>query len=344
MAESFRPDDPSPELESADIVIDCTASNAVLHALDETRWEHPVLFFSASMGRRADRLFCFTAYASTFPHERFEQEYEPWQLQEHLEWEPGEDAVPERVGCWHPASVIQDARVTMWAGIVAQVLERDTALALGASDSTVLETGDDLPTVAEAEPPFQDVETWTTSDGSLAVDVPSECLDAMEELCTQADDVETGGIVAGTDITETSALVLRAADPPRDSIQAPAQFHRGSEEVNEWLEEARASMGIHYLGEWHYHPSAPPEMSEPDQREMNDTATNDEYACPHPLLFIIGGHESAHFSVNAYLFHRDGEPEELQHMTSQPEDTDRDDPAESRRDTRPSDHSGGDDR
>lgn len=345
LPEAFPPNSsfPSQAVDSADVVIDCTASNAVLHALDETRWDHPVLFCSASMGRCASRLFCFTACSYTFPHRQFEQEFEPWQLREQIERRPDEDAVPERVGCWHPASVIQDARIKMWAGIVAQLLDQETAMALGDSEFTVLETGDGLPTVTEAEPPFQAVETWATPDSSLTVEVSTECLDAMKDLCAQADEVETGGILAGTDIEGTTARILRATDPPRDSIQEPTQFHRGSEGVDEWLEEARASMGIHYLGEWHYHPRASPEASGPDRREMNDIATNEEYARPHPLLFIIGGHASEQFTVNAYLFHRDGEPEELQQMTSQPEETNGDDSLENSPDTAASDGSRGDD-
>jgi integrative and conjugative element protein (TIGR02256 family) len=288
-------------------------------------------------------LFCFTAYSHAFPHEQFEQKFEPWQLHEQLEWRPDEDAVPERVGCWHPASVIQDAHVTTWAGIVAQLLDREASLSLGASEFTVLEIGDDLPTVTEVEPPFQDVETWETPDSSLAMEVPTKCLDAVKDLCTQADEVETGGILAGTDVEGTTARILRATDPPSDSVQEPTQFHRGSEGVDEWLEEARASMGIHYLGEWHYHPRASPEMSELDRKEMNNIAADEEYACPHPLLLIIGGHASEQFTVNAYLFHRSGEPEELQYMNSQPQDTNEDDSSEDSPDTAASDHSRGDD-
>ena len=255
--EAFPPDSAfSDQIEAADVVIDCTASNAVLQALDARRWDEPVLFCSASMGRRANRLFWFSAYSTTFPYEQFTESYEPWRIQEQVEWQPGEDAVPERVGCWHPASVIRMDRVMMWAGTIIRLLDRSTSLGLGGTKFNVLETRADetgLPSVFEATAPFQSIETWITPDSETAIELPRTCLDAMIDLCTEAAPLETGGIVAGTATDETSAWVVRARDPPRDSTRGPTTFHRGTERVDEWLREARDSMGIQYLGEWHYH-------------------------------------------------------------------------------------------
>lgn len=304
-------------IELVDVVIDCTASNTVLHALDSCQWDEPVLFCSASMGRRAHRLFHFTAYSLSFPYSQFRNQYEPWRLQEQIEWQPGEDAVPERVGCWHPASVIRMDQVMTWAGTITRLLDQDTSLGLGGTEFKVLESGDDgSPTISEADYPFQAVERWISPDSDVSVEIPASCLEAMIDLCTAADSLETGGILAGTALEETTALIIRARDPPRDSTQGPTTFHRGTERVDEWLREARDSMGIHYLGEWHYHPSGSPDLSRSDRTQMNEIASMESYGCPHPIMFIIGGHASEQFTIRAYLFHRDRDHEELEHVGS----------------------------
>jgi len=325
VADSFPPDGASPEwVNRADIVIDCTASDAVLHALNSVRWDEPVLFCSGSMGRRGNRLFYFSAYSTSFPYEQFREEYEPWQIQEQIEWRSGEDAVPERVGCWHPASVIRMDRVMMWAGTITRLLNADTSLGLGGTEFRVLEsgtgtstetvTGSDesgLPLISEATTPFEDIDTWVGPDSGATVELPRTCLDAMMDLCTGANPLETGGILAGTVRDETTARVVRVSDPPRDSTQGPTTFHRGTEGVDEWLREARDSMGLRYLGEWHYHPSASPQLGTQDRAEMNNIASNEGYGRPNPILFIIGGDPPDDYAVRSYLFHRDRPHEEL---------------------------------
>jgi integrative and conjugative element protein (TIGR02256 family) len=137
------------------------------------------------------------------------------------------------------------------------------------------------------------------------------CLEAMYERCRKEHPCETGGIVAGTDRNDGPALVINTRDPPRDSIQEPTRFLRGIEEVEEWLRDARESIGIDYFGEWHYHPDAAPEISREDRTAMNEIANDDGYDCPHPLLFIVGQDDEDQFTVNAYLFHRSKDYEQL---------------------------------
>lgn len=311
---AFPPSGEMPDvIDEAEVVIDCTASRAVRQALDDERWDHPVVFCSAAMGRRANRLFCFTAYTHSFPYSSYDESFEPWRLQEQIEWDDDEDAVPERVGCWHPASVIRMDRVMTWAGIVIRLLDQKSDLSLGETEFTVLETtsSSDLPLIAEATPPFQDAVVWEAPGSEATVEVPIATRRAMHERCTQDHPDETGGILAGTDRGDMTALVTNATDPPRDSIQERTRFLRGTEEVDEWLKEARDRFGIGYLGEWHYHSEGAPEISELDRQAMREIASDDDYDCPHPILFIIGQDETGQFIANCYLFHRDGEYETL---------------------------------
>jgi hypothetical protein len=315
LTEDFPPKSESwDSVRSSEMVIDCTGSNAVLEALHRFPWKRPTLFTSASMGRRGNRLFVFSAVATSFPHTQFQDAMEPWLLQERLEWKPGEDAVPERVGCWHPASVIRMDSVTTWAGTISKYLDQETDLGHGQSELTVLETQTegDLPLVSEADPPFQNTIEWTSTDSSITVHVPADRLAAVKDLCTESGDLETGGVLAGKYFTDTEALVVRATDPPGDSTRGPTTFHRGTDQVDEWLQKVRERLGIQYLGEWHYHPSASPEASDDDREEMFSIATNESYHCLDPILLVVGGTPPDDFSVNAYIFHREGDFEQLQ--------------------------------
>lgn len=268
------------------------------------------------MGRRANRLFCFTAYSHTFPYSDYNEAFDPWRLQEQIEWDEDEDAIPERVGCWHPASVIRTDRVMTWAGTVTRLLDQATTLSLRENNLTVLETGgdDELPTISRAAQPFQDGIIWQAPESPITVQIPSTCLESMYDRCRKEHPCETGGILAGTDRIDGPALVVNARDPPRDSIQEPTRFLRGTDKVEEWLKDARESIGIEYLGEWHFHPDAPPEISREDRKAMNEIATDDGYDCPHPLLFIVGQDEDSQFTINAYLFHDSKEYEQLEQI------------------------------
>jgi len=210
-----------------------------------------------------------------------------------------------------------------WAGTVTRLLDSATELPLGETDFTVLQTAgdDEVLTISRATPPFQDVTAWQAPSSPVAVQVPDKCREAMFERCRNDLPCETGGILAGTDREDGPALVINAQDPPPDSIQESTMFLRGTDKVENWLRDARESLGINYLGEWHYHPAAPPEISPDDRKAMNEIAADDGYDCPHPLLFLVGQDDTQEFAVNAYLFHRDNDYEQLHRIGNQPDDT-----------------------
>lgn len=311
--EDFPPNDWVDTIESADIIIDCTASRTVRRALSEHQWENPVLFCSASMGRRGNRLFNFIAFSHRFPYEDYQEVMKIWRLKEQIEWDDENDAVPERVGCWHPASVIRMDRVMTWAGMISRLLSESLETGRGGYEFTVSETNDEdsPPQVTEADRPFQDVKVFEAENSSAQVYLPQECYNSIKERSRHSYPCETGGIVAGTDLGDSTALVVNARDPPRDSIEEPTRFLRGTEEVNEWLKHARDSMGIHYLGEWHYHPSGAPELSGDDIESMKEITFNEDYGCKNPLLFVLGGDESTGYTMNTYIFYQDGDWEKL---------------------------------
>ncbi|WP_202593642.1 ThiF family adenylyltransferase [Halococcus sediminicola] len=315
--EAFAPNTPMPAyLSEADVIVDCTASDAVRHALASLSWEDPVVFHSAAMGRRANRLYCFSAYERTFPYEEYDDAFDLWRLREHVEWDETADAVPERIGCWHPASVIRTDRVMMWAGQVTRVLDNAPTVTLQNPEFLVLETGSEECSweVSQPDPPFENVITWNSSDQEETVQLPLKCVESMKVRCEKDHPNETGGIAAGSTREGRPALVVNAKDPPRDSIHSPTRFLRGTEEVEEWLRDARESIGLKYFGEWHYHPEQRPAVSEKDRDAMNEIAADRDYNCPHPLLFIMGEDESGHCSIAVYQFHRNSEYERLEQV------------------------------
>lgn len=316
ISESFPPNNSTPEaVASADFVIDCTGSETVLEELSRYPWQKATYFCSASLGRRGKRLFFFSAYSESFPRDVFDAEIREWMLKEGLEG-TDTDAIPERVGCWHPASVIRMDQISTWAGTVSKLAEEISELRLGETNFVTLEgTGDcdnELPTISEPTPPFEDAAKWISPESPISIRLQQGCIDELQRLCGEADDLETGGILVGKRLSGTDAVIVSVSDPPPDSTQRPRSLTRGTEGIDEWLAKQREEHGIRYLGEWHYHPFESPDTSPCDRSTMFDIAANEEYGRPDPILFVIGGTPPDDFSVNVYVFHREGDFEQLQ--------------------------------
>lgn len=301
LSESDREAIPDP-----DIILDCTGNDQVLYAFDQEPWDSAKLVVSTALGPQGKRLYTYSTFTQTFEFDDFDEKIEPWTLQDLSEHHPDEDLVPERVGCWHPASVITMNTIATWGGIVPKLIEESTQLAKGQSSFTVKEVSHSQGSVSitTRDEPFPDAIRWKSQTGQI-LELPRVCLDEMIEYFKRDSPDETGGILTGRYTDETEGRIIRASDPPPDSIQSPTTFLRGTEEVDEALKESRERYGLYYLGEWHTHPDEAPRLSDQDKREMQSIANNESYECPHPFLVIIGGNEQAGFTIKPYIFHRD---------------------------------------
>ena len=100
--ERFPPRDPDhiERVLDCDVVIDCTADDAVAEHLSRQEWDSSVTFLSVSLGLRARRLFLFIAQAKSFPNEDFRDSLDPW-LRSEMD---GYDIELPRdgIGCWYP--------------------------------------------------------------------------------------------------------------------------------------------------------------------------------------------------------------------------------------------------
>lgn len=115
---------------------------------------------------------------------------------------------------------------------------------------------------------------------------------------------ETGGVLVGRYSEALDcAEVTRVSAPPRDSKANRCSFERGSDGLGAWLLKlwgARAR--TYYLGEWHFHPYASAEASARDRAQMRSIATSARYACPEPVLLILGGDPRGVWDARAYVF------------------------------------------
>lgn len=94
-----------------------------------------------------------------------------------------------------------------------------------------------------------------------------------------------------------TALILEATPKPRDSKFGWFWFRRGTAGLGRLLQE-RWKLGLHYLGEWHYHPGGSCEPSSADYSAMAAIAADARYQSPEPILVILGGNPPEHFAVS----------------------------------------------
>lgn len=295
-----------------DVILDCTGSDRVLQALDSQQWDKPKWIVSVSLAPQGQRVYIYSSRTNSFDLRDFQEKHEPWAERDVSDHRPGDDIVHERVGCWHPVSVIAMHSITTWAGLIPEVIQQRVNLGEGESKLDVLETSNSQTEVSinHVKDPFPEVLSWTSMNG-VRIEIPASCLQEMVEYFSRATPNETGGILTGTYTNGSNARVIRATDPPPDSIEAESTFVRGTEQVDEALKDLHERFGIHYIGEWHTHPRGYAELSKLDAKEMQAIADDEGYECPYPFLTILGSNRSGEYTIKSYMFRRDGVFDEL---------------------------------
>lgn len=123
-------------LAVADLVLDLTASDALLHAVPDLGLRPDALVVSASVGLFAERLYLFADKADRFSAEAFDRWFEPYRRREHERAE--REGLPQAAGCWHPVTPVPYHRLHALAGLLVERLDQIVA-AGGARVSEVLE-------------------------------------------------------------------------------------------------------------------------------------------------------------------------------------------------------------
>ena len=150
-----------------------------------------------------------------------------------------------------------------------------------------------------------------TEDGIFGIRIPAEVLVQITGWCQAAKNCETGGILVGSYTRRhTVAEVVEALPATPDSKAGRIWFFRGVAGLNRLLNRYWKRKRLYYLGEWHFHPSGRPISSPRDCAQMQEIAQCDQYACPEPVLLVIGG-TSGSWTFGAFVFPRNSPCAEL---------------------------------
>lgn len=142
LAEEFPPRSREHDgrIRECNVVLDCTGSDAALHALATFEWGGERLFASFSVGFEARRMFIFTARAEQFPLVAFQQALEPWLVKERVE--QGGRALPrEGTGCWNAVFPAAPHEMGLMCSAAIWELERACASVGSGPKLNVLERG-----------------------------------------------------------------------------------------------------------------------------------------------------------------------------------------------------------
>ena len=146
---------------------------------------------------------------------------------------------------------------------------------------------------------------WITPCKAYALRISAESWRQIDRECCSSGSVETGGILVGHYTKdESTAVVMEALPPPKDSARGRNWFHRGMAGlrgllVKRWESQFRT----YYVGEWHYHPAMTVEPSEDDLAQMYVVNADPKYHCREPIMIIVGQKlNSGARSIRAFVF------------------------------------------
>ncbi len=151
-----------------------------------------------------------------------------------------------------------------------------------------------------------------SEDGRFSIQITQELVEKMRRICLQSHPYETGGIVVGSYTPDhMCAIITDVSDAPPDSKRARTWFHRGTQGLQEWLNDLWSRKGRYYLGEWHFHPKMRTVPSGDDIRTMKRIAQSASYNCPEPILVIIETESESSCALQAHVFAGEARPVKL---------------------------------
>jgi len=149
------------QVQSADLVLDCTADPGVLMHLERYPWPgNPRTFIRLSLGLRGQRLYCFTARDERFPRQHYVEAVTPW-VEKDWEGVEEKDLPVEGLGCWNPLMPARAVDVQLLAATAVRFLASLDLEALDSSEGrlTVFDQG-------PADGPFEGVRRISPEESS----------------------------------------------------------------------------------------------------------------------------------------------------------------------------------
>jgi len=157
--------------------------------------------------------------------------------------------------------------------------------------------------------------TWSTPDGRFKVSASEVVVRRMLKRCSHAGLLETGGILIGQyDVAGINAHIRSTDEAPQDSHSGLTWFARGVSNLQSKLDHLWREGQGYYLGEWHFHPFSAPTPSQQDHLQMAFIAHDVAYACPEPLLVIVGGDPISHWLAQVWVY-PGGQPQKLEALS-----------------------------
>jgi integrative and conjugative element protein (TIGR02256 family) len=145
--------------------------------------------------------------------------------------------------------------------------------------------------------------SFQSADRQFGLRISAKEIDRMVSLCRKAKRAETGGVIVGQYNEQHDwAIVTEVTGPPEDSRSGSTWFLRGVRGLQQLIERLWQRDRSFYLGEWHYHPYSSPDPSSTDTSQMRKIADSASYACPEPILLILGGDPSKELQIRAFVF------------------------------------------
>lgn len=128
---------------------------------------------------------------------------------------------------------------------------------------------------------------WKSKNGQYTVFLSKTCFKKMLKLALDHNPYEVGTSLIGYyAIHGFDAFITDIAPLPSDSKSSRFTFLRGINGLKIFFEKLN---GVHYLGEWHSHPSSQPTPSDRDISSQFAIANDKLANCPETILVIIGG-------------------------------------------------------
>jgi len=135
-------------------------------------------------------------------------------------------------------------------------------------------------------------DVYVSPDQRLSVAMTDDARERLIKHCIRAGRRETGGVLLGSySSLHDHAMVSEVTGPPKDSVRRRWSFVRGIAGVQRRIDRAWRRER-YYLGEWHFHPYTSPAPSDRDKQQVRDFAVDPAYACPEPILVVVGGNPS----------------------------------------------------
>lgn len=148
---------------------------------------------------------------------------------------------------------------------------------------------------------------YVSGDERFETRLEGNIVGQLLQHCRRAHPNETGGVLAGRySDSYRVAIVSRISGPASGSKHGRWSFYRAVGQLQQWLDRLWERGRGFYLGEWHFHPGGSAEPSSTDREQMWRIARDRAYACPEPVLLILGGDPDGDWSMSVTVFTRDG--------------------------------------